>query len=152
MAEASPGARIGRTLRALREERLLSRPVLAERAGVNFMTIDHIERGLVERPRRTTLEKLAGPLGVGVNELIDPARPLAQTRPEVQALELTAMFEAGPADRQRALEAATPDEIERYLAEVEEHKESSEAEIVKTAVEANRARDELHGGYQQSLQ
>lgn len=108
MTEAGPGARIGHTLRAVREERLLSRRVLAERAGVNPMTIDHIERGLVERPRRTTLEKLAKPLGVPVEDLIGEPRPL-ELAPEV-------MYPADEAARRRALEAASAEERERYAA------------------------------------
>jgi transcriptional regulator with XRE-family HTH domain len=111
---ANPGARIGQNLRAVREAALLSRPVLASRAGVSVATIDHIERGITPRPRRTTLEKIAGPLRVTVDDLIGGA-----TLPTSPPLTLAAMWRASEADRQRALEAASEDEVARYLSDVD---------------------------------
>lgn len=111
----SPGRRIGRHLRTVREERLLSRPALAERAGVGVATIDHIERGLSARPRRTTLEKLAGPLGVTVEDLIgDTTHPLA----EAPALQLEAMYVANAASRRRALAVASKAAVADYVATI----------------------------------
>jgi transcriptional regulator with XRE-family HTH domain len=134
MAEASPGARIGRTLRALREERLMSRPVLAERAGVHFITIDHIERGFVARPRRTTLEKLAKPLGVGVEDLTGPPRPL------VPPLVLHTMYgENDEGIRRSALEAATDDERAAYRAELDRALGRAEAALLEDATSAAAA-------------
>jgi len=117
MAKPEPGAEIGRRLRAVREERLLSRPVLARRAGVHHITIDHIERGFVARPRRTTLEKLAGPLGVTVEELTGSERPFVH--PPAPPLALAAMMqEEDGGARHRALEAATNEELARYLRDI----------------------------------
>jgi transcriptional regulator with XRE-family HTH domain len=78
MAEASPGANIGRNVRAVRERKLFSRTDLAERSGVSLAGIDHLERGLSARPRRRTIEKLAEALDVDVDALMEEAHPLAQ--------------------------------------------------------------------------
>jgi transcriptional regulator with XRE-family HTH domain len=79
MAEASPGANIGRNVRAVRERKLFSRTDLAERSGVSLAGIDHLERGLSARPRRRTIEKLAEALDVDVDTLMEEAaHPLAQ--------------------------------------------------------------------------
>ena len=125
MEKDSPGRRIGRNLRAMREARMMSRPTLAERAGVGVATVDHIERGLSARPRRTTLEKLAGPLGVSVERLIDGA-----TRP-LPKLDLAPMYEASRQDRERALRAASDEERERYLNQIDAAMQSAERAIAE---------------------
>jgi transcriptional regulator with XRE-family HTH domain len=79
MAEASPGAIIGRNVRAVREAKLFSRAELANRAGVSLAGIDNLERGLSARPRRRTIEKLARALEVDVDTLLEEsAYPLGQ--------------------------------------------------------------------------
>jgi transcriptional regulator with XRE-family HTH domain len=85
MAEASPGAIIGRNLRTVREAKLFSRADLAERAGVSLAGIDNLERGLSARPRRRTIEKLARALQVDVDTLMeDPAHPLGRAPSALQ--------------------------------------------------------------------
>jgi transcriptional regulator with XRE-family HTH domain len=129
VAQESPGARVGRTLRALREERLLSQAALAQAAGVSLATIEKIERGLVPHPRRTTLGKLARPLAVTLEELIGPPRPLTSVPPEAPAVELPAMYHASDEQRRRALADAGEDEISRYLAELDRQLASVGAEL-----------------------
>lgn len=73
MSEEAPGAAIGRTVRRLREAGMWTRGELSERAGVSKQTIAHLERGVSDRPRRTTLEKIASVLGVEVEALIAAA-------------------------------------------------------------------------------
>lgn len=82
MAETSPGAIIGRNVRAVRERNLFSRTDLAERSGVSLAGIDHLERGQSARPRRRTIEKLAEALDVDVDTLMtEAASPLAEAPP-----------------------------------------------------------------------
>jgi transcriptional regulator with XRE-family HTH domain len=85
MAEASPGAIIGRNLRTVREAKLFSRAELAERSGVSLAGIDNLERGLSARPRRRTIEKLARALQVDVDTLMEEsAYPLGQAPTALQ--------------------------------------------------------------------
>src|SRR5215207_9568877 len=79
MTEGSPGGIIGRNLRAVREAQLLSR------AGVSVPGIDHLERGLTSRPRRSTIEKLAAALDVPVEQLMseDAASPKVSAPPSL---------------------------------------------------------------------
>lgn len=51
-------------LRQERERAVLSQAELAERAGVEVMTVSRIERGTVKRPYPETIRKLATALGV----------------------------------------------------------------------------------------
>jgi transcriptional regulator with XRE-family HTH domain len=83
VTEGSPGPVIGRNVRALREEQLLSRTELAERSGVSVPGIEHLERGISARPRRRTIEKLAGTLGVLVEDLLseEPLSPKVAAPP-----------------------------------------------------------------------
>ncbi len=79
MAESSPGASIGRNVRAARERNLFSRKDLAERSGLSLAGIDNLERGLSARPRRRTIEKLAEALDVDIDVLMEEtAYPLAE--------------------------------------------------------------------------
>jgi transcriptional regulator with XRE-family HTH domain len=57
-------------LRALRVDRKLNRPQLAERAGVAFMTVQFIEQGAVKDPKVSTVVKLAKVLEVRVGQLL----------------------------------------------------------------------------------
>ena len=68
--EETPGKRIGRNIRAVREAAMYSRNELAARAGVSASTIEDVELGLSARPRRTTIEKLGKALGVEAGTLI----------------------------------------------------------------------------------
>jgi transcriptional regulator with XRE-family HTH domain len=85
MAEAEPGAHIGRNVRVARERKLFSRKDLAERSGVSLAGIDNLERGLSARPRRGTIEKLADALDVDVDALVEEAaHPKAEAPPSNQ--------------------------------------------------------------------
>jgi transcriptional regulator with XRE-family HTH domain len=70
MAEGTPGARIGRRLRDVREAGLWTRNELGDKSGVSPSTIEDIEIGKVTRPRRTTIDKLAKALGVEAETLM----------------------------------------------------------------------------------
>ena len=61
---------MGLRIRQLREKRGLSLRGLAEKAGMDFTTLNRIELGKAT-PRFDTLEKLAKALGVSVRELIE---------------------------------------------------------------------------------
>ena len=54
----------------LRKERLMSQTEVAEKAGVNPMTVSRIERGM-HAPSTATLEKIARGLGVSFSELLE---------------------------------------------------------------------------------
>jgi transcriptional regulator with XRE-family HTH domain len=64
-ATKNPGA----SIRKLRINQILSQAELAERAGLNTVTLSHIERGA--NTTVETLEKLAEALSVNVAELFD---------------------------------------------------------------------------------
>lgn len=140
MAEDSPGARIGRTLRALREEQMFSRPELAKRAGVGVATLDHIERGLAARPRRTTLEKLAKPLGTTVDDLIGATSPLGEALPVLDPWAMLAEKDAGR--RRAALEVATGEERERYVEALDGAIERAEFALAQDAYSPPEAENE----------
>lgn len=82
----TPGQIVGRNVRAVREERLLSQRELAERSGVAKITIATLELGRSAHPRRRTVEKLAGALGVPVEDLIgeDLTRPKEEAPPSLE--------------------------------------------------------------------
>jgi transcriptional regulator with XRE-family HTH domain len=81
MEQETPGAAIGRRVRRLRDHGLWTRSELADRAGISRHAITHLELGISARPRRGTIEKLAGALGVGVETLLEDA-PLPRSREE----------------------------------------------------------------------
>ncbi len=56
-------------LREVRERKLLRQEDLAERTGITLSTISRLENGL-QRPRVTTIKKLAEGLGVPPEDLI----------------------------------------------------------------------------------
>lgn len=64
-------AAFGEHLRRLRQDAGLSQRGLGERAGLTREHVAKLERGL-QVPRRPTLERLAGGLGVEVNALVAP--------------------------------------------------------------------------------
>jgi transcriptional regulator with XRE-family HTH domain len=86
MHEETRGALIGRNIRALRDHMLFTRSELAQRAGVSIPGIDHIERGIIARPRRRTIEKIARALGVEPEDLLreEPPRPKAESRSSLE--------------------------------------------------------------------
>jgi transcriptional regulator with XRE-family HTH domain len=110
MASDSPGARLGRRLRVLREERFMSQEALAQAAGLSQRTLRKIEGGATRLPQHKTLEKLAGALGITVDELIGTPRPV---NPPLE-LTLSYMFRQAPPERRALLGAATDSEISRY--------------------------------------
>lgn len=57
-------------LRQVRERLLVTQAELSERAGITESTLSRIENGL-QRPRISTLRKIAEALGVSSEELID---------------------------------------------------------------------------------
>jgi transcriptional regulator with XRE-family HTH domain len=84
--DPTPGEIIGRNVRAVREGQLLSRPDLAARSGVAKPTIAALELGMSAHPRRRTVEKIAGALGVPVEDLIreDLTRPKSEAPPSLE--------------------------------------------------------------------
>jgi transcriptional regulator with XRE-family HTH domain len=65
--------KIGRNLRRLREDRLLTQEELAEAAGVSRDQVSRIERDEVD-PRFRTIRKLAGALDADPRELTRGSR------------------------------------------------------------------------------
>jgi transcriptional regulator with XRE-family HTH domain len=59
-----------RRIRELRLARSLSQGELARAAGVSRQTISNIEREATRAPNLLILERLAGPLGVSIQELL----------------------------------------------------------------------------------
>jgi transcriptional regulator with XRE-family HTH domain len=70
MERETPGAAIGRRVRHIRDHGLWTRSELAERTGLSRQAIANLELGTSERPRRGTIEKLAGALGVDIETLL----------------------------------------------------------------------------------
>src|SRR5262245_40216057 len=62
--EGEPGASFAALLRARRHAAGLTQAELAERAGLGERTLRDLERGRSARPQRTTVELLAGALGL----------------------------------------------------------------------------------------
>jgi len=60
----------GEKLRRLRERKLLSRPELAERVGLDPDHIGRIERGVTKSPRMANIRALAAGLGVEASEFL----------------------------------------------------------------------------------
>jgi transcriptional regulator with XRE-family HTH domain len=61
-------------MREARERALLTQRALAETSGVTLSTINRLENGL-QAARISTIARLATPLGVSAQELIDWDRP-----------------------------------------------------------------------------
>jgi transcriptional regulator with XRE-family HTH domain len=66
-------------LRFLRQRRALTQQQLAEKAGVNRVTVARLETG-ADSPKPTTVRKLADALRVGPEDLMDPS-PLGGAEP-----------------------------------------------------------------------
>lgn len=62
------GVKIGKNLRRVREERLMTQQEVATAADLNLSTVMRIENDRVE-PRFSTIRKLANALGVDAREL-----------------------------------------------------------------------------------
>jgi transcriptional regulator with XRE-family HTH domain len=61
----------GNKLRKLREQKLLTREELGERAGVSADQIGRIERGVTTNPHMRTIRGLVKALEVGPTELLE---------------------------------------------------------------------------------
>jgi transcriptional regulator with XRE-family HTH domain len=68
---------LGQVVRALRVEQELTQGALAEKAGIHFTWVSHIESGRVN-PTISNLTRLSEGLGVKLSELIRLAEELAQ--------------------------------------------------------------------------
>jgi len=139
-------------LKTVRLLRGMTQPDLAEASGVSLRTIVNQEHGKEARP--STARKLSEALDVSVAVLAG-VEPFPTTHrsalPVLVPLLIPEMFEAAREDRQRALEAATPGEIRRFIREVDEHRASTEAALVEQKAEALAAGKELRGGHQGML-
>jgi transcriptional regulator with XRE-family HTH domain len=62
------GVKIGKNLRRVREERLMTQQEVATAADLNLSTVMRIENDRVE-PRFSTIRRLANALGVDAREL-----------------------------------------------------------------------------------
>jgi transcriptional regulator with XRE-family HTH domain len=114
---------LGHRLRVLRAERGLTLREAASETGVAKETISDIERG-IRHPHDVTLSKLARGYGVPVEDLLPEPVPLDEAPPP---LLLAAMYrEEDENVRRRALEAASDDEIERYVNSINEQVEWAE--------------------------
>jgi transcriptional regulator with XRE-family HTH domain len=60
----------GAKLRKLRQQRLLSRQELAEKAGTHRDHIGRLERGDIDEPQMRTIRRLTEALGVSASELL----------------------------------------------------------------------------------
>ena len=63
-------------LKAFREAKGLTKYRLAKNTGVSETYVYRIERGLIENPRRDTLQKFAQALGISLAELIGEVAPV----------------------------------------------------------------------------
>lgn len=133
MAEETPGVRIGRRIRTLREEGLITQPELATRSDVGVASIRNIETGLVAHPRRSTVERLAEALGVRLEDLMGQPRPLDEPPPEAWPLSLARMLEHEHDEvaRVRDLEGASPQELSHLLRDIERQRAIAGREMVR---------------------
>jgi transcriptional regulator with XRE-family HTH domain len=109
------GVDIRDRLLAYRADRGWSQAKTAEESGVAPATIAHIETGANKRPRRITLMRLAQSFGVSLDDFLSDGPPRAPHIQEAPQLQLEVLYEADAPTRRRALEAASPEEIERYI-------------------------------------
>lgn len=80
-------ASFGERLRRLREERHISRAVLARKAELDPSYIFRLERGEHPRASGKTLEALARALGISMDELLDDERHSEEVSPEQRGAE-----------------------------------------------------------------
>jgi transcriptional regulator with XRE-family HTH domain len=71
----------GRKLKVAREESLLSQRELAEKAGVNHVTIARLESGAAREPHPRTVRKLSAALGVPAATLFEVPEDDASGKP-----------------------------------------------------------------------
>lgn len=116
MSQESIAAR----LKALREARGLTKYRLAKVTGVSETYIYRIERGLIENPRRDTLQKLARGLNITLAQLIGDTGPIETWQLVEQSLKAyipvySGMFEEGmePVDYVVCTRAKVPPETLR---------------------------------------
>lgn len=98
-------------LKTLRERRALTQHELAERAGVNRVTVARLEGG-VDHPLPGTVRKLADALGVGPEDLMDVPKAgtiVARRGPALLPPRLAALMKLGQ------LEVRDPDDVIRVL-------------------------------------
>jgi len=93
---------IAARLKALREARGITKYRLAKTSGVSETYIYRIERGLIENPRRDTLQRLAQGLSIPLVQLIGDSTPLDTWQLVEQSLKAyipvyTGIFEVGMA-------------------------------------------------------
>lgn len=70
MATLNTRPAIGRNIRKYRTKLGFSQDVLSKRTNLAFHTIAKIESGVTPDPRIETVKKIAGALGVSIDELI----------------------------------------------------------------------------------
>jgi len=111
---------IAARLKALREAKGLTKYRLAKISGVSETYIYRIERGLIENPRRDTLQKLAQGLNIAVAQLIGDSRPIETWQLVEQSLKAyipvySGIFEEGmePVDYVVCTRAKVPPETLR---------------------------------------
>jgi transcriptional regulator with XRE-family HTH domain len=92
-------------LKLVRQRRALTQQQLAEKAGVNRVTIARLEGG-TDHPVPTTVRKLADALGVSPEELMDPSPALGPLGPSPRS---STVHEARPQIWPRPMEAGLSD-------------------------------------------
>lgn len=112
-------ASIGPAVRYWRDRNALSQAALAEKAGLAEYTVGLVEGGKVS-PRPSTIQKLAGALGVDPLQLTDPRYEEAEARPLAQ----------GP----RPSEAQLDELVERYVGLAQDRSTEALAELVREAL------------------
>jgi len=113
MEQETPGAAIGRRVRHMRDHGLWTRSELAERTGLSRQAITNLELGTSDRPRRGTIEKLAGALGVDIETLLEGVgdeAPKAEARRSSETEERRAKLEEVGEDYRDEREG-----LERYI-------------------------------------
>jgi transcriptional regulator with XRE-family HTH domain len=104
---------LARKLRVLRAKQGLTKKAVAERAGISRPTVAALEQG-AQDALYPTLEKLAKAYGVPVEELVED-EPVY--RPPLSLAHM--LREQDVAARRRALEASSPEQVGRYLRDVD---------------------------------
>jgi transcriptional regulator with XRE-family HTH domain len=85
-------------IRELRIASGLTQEQYAERCGIPYKVLQHLERGRRANPRLTTLEKLAKGAGVSVYDLFSPTLPALteiKKKPSTPHYQKRAMRKAG---------------------------------------------------------
>ena len=76
MHQESPLLNVGEALRLFREEKGISQGEIMKATGLERSYISRIERGEIQYPRLSTIKKIAGAIGVSVDEFIHRAAHL----------------------------------------------------------------------------